>query len=104
LVFAASMRTQECSDSLFFLGFMQAMKTIFKQNRVYPKGAVKKSTGKQRRPYTILLFESISHNVEILEKWESRNTVLSKHDAAYYLYNMVFPRSRTLSKDVFILI
>jgi len=104
LIFSASMRTQECSDSLFFLGFMQAMKTIFKQNRVYQKGSVKKSLVKQRRPYTILLFESISHNVEILEKWEARNTVLSKHDAAYYLYNMVFPRSRALPKDIFILL
>ena len=93
LVFTASMRTQECSDALFFLGFMHSMKTIFKNSS--------KRHGK-RGPYTMLLFESISHNVELLENWKARNEVLSQHDAAYYLYNMVFPRS--LPKDVFILV
>ena len=65
------------SPPLFFLGFLHSIKAILKL----------------KKTFRILLFDDLSHNKMLIESWMKTNPVVADHECAYYLYNMVFPRT-----------
>jgi hypothetical protein len=61
---------------VFYWGFIHAYQDILKIHK----------------PFKMMLFECISHNDKILEKWLDRFHIVLEHKTAYYLYNFVFPK------------
>ena len=65
------------SVELFILGYMHAIKAILKL----------------KKTVRVLLFDTISHNALILPSWNKANRQMVETECAYYLYNMVLPRT-----------
>ena len=61
----------------FILGYIHSIKAILKL----------------KKTFRMLLFDDIAHNGLILPSWKSVNPQLVETDCAYYLYNMVFPKT-----------
>jgi len=59
-------------SDVFFLGFLHVYQNILVH----------------RKTYKMMLFEGISHNGVILEKWLTRFHITLQHRCAYYLYNV----------------
>ena len=76
LHFIASYNNSKSVD-LFILGYLYSIKAILKL----------------KKTFKILLFDEISHNHLILPSWKKENPILLETDCAYYLYNMVVPRT-----------
>ena len=87
LQFAASFSNTR-SDDVFYLGFLHVLKDILKT----------------KKTFKMLLFEDISHNSKILEKWLYQNKIIMENDSAYYLYNMVVPRAPLSQSSCFFLL
>ena len=76
------------SFELFYTGFLYSVNSILKQVPLFK----------------LILFENIGHTQKIVEYWNANRIKLEKHDAAYYLYNMVVPNSPIDSVGCFIMI
>lgn len=62
-------------EGLFFSGFLTSLRDILNL----------------QKKYKMILFNNLSHNSKILEKWKWKYTSVFENKAAYYAYNMVIP-------------
>lgn len=78
-----SIMTYEGNDggALFYSGFLHTLQQIIKK----------------KPSYKMLLIDDVGHNQIITSYWRKKNTPIFKNDAAYYLFNMIFPCSPILS-------
>lgn len=74
-----SIMTYEGSDmgQLFYSGFLHTLQQIIKK----------------KPSFKMLLIDDIGHNQIINSFWKNKNEPIFKNNAAYYLFNMVFPCS-----------
>lgn len=77
-------------DLLFFRGFLHALRDAVRQN--------------VEKTFRVLLFETISHNSSLLQRWQERNVPSLETDTALYLYNMVCPGSPIIPERVLCLV
>lgn len=84
-----SIMTYEGNDggALFYSGFLHTLQHIIKK----------------KPSYKMLLIDDIGHNQIITSYWRKKNTPIFKNDAAYYLFNMIFPCSPILSSRCLVL-
>lgn len=71
---------------LFYDGFLQCLKSIFKEKHFF----------------SLLCIENISHNFLIYENYKKNHSSLGISNSAYYLYNYVVPKQPFSKEDVFI--
>jgi hypothetical protein len=62
-------------DGLFFSGFLSSLRAILNL----------------QKKYKMIMFNDLSHNSKILDKWRWKYTPVFENKAAYYAYNMVIP-------------
>jgi hypothetical protein len=62
-------------DGLFFSGFLNSLRAILNL----------------QKKYKMIMFNDLSHNAKILDKWRWKYTPVFENKAAYYAYNMVIP-------------
>ena len=62
-------------EGLFFSGFLNSLRAILNL----------------QKKYKMIMFNNLSHNSKILEKWRWKYTPVFENKAAYYAYNMVIP-------------
>jgi len=62
-------------DGLFFSGFLNSLRGILNL----------------QTKYKMIMFNNLSHNSKILDKWRWKYTPVFENKAAYYAYNMVIP-------------
>ena len=86
LHFIASYNNSRSIES-FILGYIHSIKAILKL----------------KKTFRMLLFDDIAHNGLIQPSWKSVNQPIIETDCAYYLYNMVFPKT-VQSNTCFILL
>ena len=82
-----SMNQMVDANPLFYLGFLHGLHKIV---HIQPD-------------YKMLLFENIGHNTILFNYWRTKHTPIFVNKTAYYLYNMVFPRSPIAKEKCFIL-
>jgi len=83
----ASIKNMRSVD-LFRVGFLHCLKDILKRNQ----------------SYKMLMMENLGDNRFIVDEWSGNgSTVLFKTASAYYLYNMVYPRSPVNTNNCFLL-
>lgn len=75
----ASIMTYEGSDmgQLFYLGFLHSLQQIIKK----------------RPSFKMLLIDDIGHNQVLNSRWREKHSPIFNNNAAYYLFNMIFPCS-----------
>jgi len=83
----SSMKSPECSDLLFFRGFLHSIRSFILEH---------KEMG-------ILLIESFSDNTLLLNCWQEKYSLRNETDTAYYLYNLVYPQSPVQNNRFFLL-
>uniref|UniRef100_A0A6C0CNH7 Glycylpeptide N-tetradecanoyltransferase n=1 Tax=viral metagenome TaxID=1070528 RepID=A0A6C0CNH7_9ZZZZ len=71
----------------FFKGFLHSLK-----NYLY-----------DQKQYGVLEIPNISHNRHILKRWHEKYELKNETDIAYYLYNMVYPKSPINSNNIIII-
>jgi len=64
------------SDEIFYSGFLHSLEAI---NKI--------------TTYKMFIFESLSHNKILLNRWRTKYTPVFTNEIAYYLYNFVYPCS-----------
>jgi hypothetical protein len=74
------------SELLFYSGFLHSLHHI-----------IKKQT-----KYKMILIESISDNVLLLNYWRSNNTPILTNNTAYYTFNLVYPSSPMIAEKCLI--
>lgn len=93
-------------NQLFYGGFLHSVRTILRTrvktmerrgNKVIRKQAVQEN-------YSILMLNTIGHNAIINAIWETNNSPIVKTDCAYYLYNLVYPKSPVATENCFVLV
>jgi hypothetical protein len=62
-------------EGLFFSGFLNSLRAILNL----------------QKKYKMIMFNDLSHNSKILDKWRWKYTPVFENKAAYYAYNMVIP-------------
>ena len=74
------------NTDLFYLGFLQALKTLIRDNA---------------GTFALLKIEDIGHNTVIVPKWKTECAVspMIESSSAYYLYNYIVPKSPLLRES-----
>jgi len=75
------------SNQVFYLGYLHGLRQIIEKNRIY----------------NMILMEEIGHNCYLVNKWREKHTAIFVNNAAYYLYNMIYPASILTPEKCFIL-
>jgi len=83
----SSMKSPLCSELFFFRGFLHSIRSFLLEH---------KEIG-------ILVMESISDNIIILNRWQEKYPLRNETDTAYYLYNLVYPKSPIQNSRFFLL-
>jgi hypothetical protein len=65
------------SNQVFYLGYLHGLRQIIEKNR----------------KYRMILMEEIGHNCFLVNIWRKNHTPIFINDTAYYLFNMIYPRS-----------
>lgn len=65
------------SNQVFYLGYLHGLRQIIEKNR----------------KYRMILMEEIGHNCYLVNIWRKNHTPIFINDTAYYLFNMIYPRS-----------
>ena len=76
------------SQDLFYNGFLHSLRSILKE----------------KKSFKMILFESISHNNIILNKWLEKHHIIFNNKSAYYLYNFIYPKSPINPTQCFFLV
>ena len=87
LQFVASYCNTKSTD-LFYSGFLHSIRSILK---------IKKG-------FKMLLFESISHNHIILNKWLDKHHIIFNNKTSYNTFNFIYPKSPINSSQCFFLV
>ena len=75
------------SNQVFYLGYLHGLRQIIEKNR----------------KYRMIMMEEIGHNCYLVNLWRKNHTPIFKNDTAYYLFNMIYPRSPVTAERCFIL-
>jgi len=89
IILCGSIRNTKSAD-LFYMGFLRALRSILRET---PN-------------FNILLFEGISQNIELSERYignsdKSNKNIIGETQSAYYLYNYVCPKQPILRESCF---
>jgi hypothetical protein len=89
LILCGSIRNTKSVD-LFYMGFLHSLRTILRETDIFK----------------ILLFEGISQNIEIMDRYignsdKSKKNIIGETPTAYYLYNYVCPKQPVLRESCF---
>lgn len=93
---SAPAKTLHCTTSfmntrdqrLFYLGFLHILHDIIRLNR----------------DYKMLIFDEIGHNIYLFSHWRKKYTPIFTNSSAYYLYNLIYPRSPMLPERAMIIL
>jgi hypothetical protein len=75
------------SSQTFYLGFLHSLKRTIKLNP----------------HFKILVFENLGHNIGLFSNWRDNHTPIFENQAAYYLFNLIYPGSPISSERALIL-
>jgi hypothetical protein len=75
------------SNQIFYLGYLHGLRQIIEKDR----------------KYRMILMEEIGHNCYLVNIWHKNHTPIFINDTAYYLFNMIYPRSPICPERCFIL-
>jgi hypothetical protein len=75
------------SNQIFYLGYLHGLRQIIEKNR----------------KYKMILMEEIGHNCYLVNMWREKHTSIFINNTAYYLFNMIYPRSPLSPEKCFVL-
>jgi hypothetical protein len=78
--------TETETDAPFFKGFIHSLNDLLSM----------------KKDYGILNIDTIGHNSILLEHWRRRFSLHMETEAAYYLYNWIYPQSPVNNQRVFL--